>query len=984
MKKIVLVLTNLGLSFLFVSTNGFAQSGDLINIDSKDTGSNGIEKNGDELIAQSFTFTECGLDYVFAANKVTDRVSYPTGTGLPSGLSISGIPAGATIVKALLYWAITVDITGTPNFSINGQAGIADLIGTGTEKCWYGSTLYNDPNYTVTDLVTQNYRADVTSMVTGNGVYSVDLTDWSRLVDGLGIIVVYKQTNQAWEGTLVIKDGCNTLDHYNNLNEFLPTVSPCVDACNVKTFSIVSDFATQSGDMNHFYSFAGGALISKNDLFFQIDEFINPFPLTAGTQTIAYNIKSDMYIASTDCFNLEANGLYFRTYSCTSCADNFQPTIAVEEASCGQCDGSATITANGGSAPFSVSWNPGVASGTNLMTVSNLCEGDYSVQLSDNSGCITFIDSFYVSGTPAFVVDSVLFQETNCTICNGVIEVVITNPPSNLNYTLTLNGSTLVTQTNNGYFGSLCAGTYELAVLDSSGCSYNQTIVINQLSNIVIDSVVTAADNGCIGNCNGIISVFPNSGLEYSIDGGATWQNSSIFNQVCSANYTVIIQDNLGCTNQQIINISFSPLQISGGSDVTLCENGSSTLNVTASGGQVPYTYNWSPNIGNVASISVSPSANQQYTVSVVDGLGCQSSDVVFNVTLLSPITLSDINDLNYCEGNSMVLNSTVVGGNGNYTYQWIDSSSQLILGQNSSLNFSLGGTGTVFLIVEDDCSSTPDTISFTYLEENQPTINLVSSNLTGCPPFSTSLSILNSPSSSNFIWNIGGEIINSPLLNLDYTTSAIGCQDINLILQSAAGCTFSYLFDQVFCVSPLPTATFNYNPIELTTLNSSFNLINTSDLSFIPHWSISSNATISDVNVNFPIVTYALNAADSIDVCLEVVDTFGCTANVCETIPISNEFLLYVPNSFTPDGDSFNQEFMPVTNIDIDDTYQFLIFNRWGTQIFETTDPLKGWDGTYLGKNAQEGTYTWKIIMTKNSNSDGNQLFVGHVNLLK
>ena len=970
------------MSILFASSTCIGQDGGISNPTSKNDASE-MEKNGDLSIHQSFSFTDCGLDYVFVSKKVTDRISYPTGTGLPCGMTISGIPAGAVIVKSLLYWTITVDVSGTPNFSINGQNGVANLIGTGNAKCWYPSTLYDDPSYSATQLLTQDYRADVTAMVTGNGNYSVNLTDWSRLIDGIGIIVVYKQPGTAWEGTLVINDGCKTVDQGNNTNEVLPTVSPCVDACFVKTFNIVSDFATQSSGSYHYYTM-NGIQHQVDDVFYQIDEIVNPFPLPAGTQTISYNIKSSMYANSTDCFNLEANGLYFRTYSCSSCADNFQPNLVVNDASCGQCDGSATITANGGTSPYSVQWNPSVAAGNNLFSVSSLCEGDYSVTLSDNSGCITFVDSFSVAGTAPFVVDSVTFNPTPCSACNGNIDVAISNPTGTLTYNLTMVGGTTTTQTNNGYFGSLCAGTYNLSVVDANGCDYAEVIVIQQTSNVAIDSIQITVDNGCAGNCNGTISVFPTTGLTYSINGGSNWQNTSVFNQVCAANYTVMIQDNFGCTNSQTVSINASPLQLSNGQDTTICQNGSATLGITISGGQIPYTYNWNPVNTNTPNIIVSPTATQIYSVSVTDALGCQSSISNFNVTVLPPISVSSLPDLHYCEGISTLLNTTVTGGTGNYQYAWVDLASQQILGTNSTLTFTHSGTGTVLLIVKDDCSTTPDTVSFNYFEESQPLLNLTTSNSIGCPPFSTSLALSNVPSGATINWNIGGQTFNSAPSTLDFSTSTVGCQDVVATITTTSGCIFSNTFNQVFCVTPLPNALFQYSPIEPTTMNSSIDLIYASDYSYLPHWSISSNAHISDPTVYNPTINYAFTQADSIHVCLTVTDTIGCMADICTSIIVENEFLLYVPNSFTPDGDDFNQEFIPVTNIDPSETYQFMIFNRWGNMIFESKDPTKGWDGSYLGKRAQDGTYTWKIVMTKNSKTDGNQLFVGHVNLLK
>jgi gliding motility-associated-like protein len=97
------------------------------------------------------------------------------------------------------------------------------------------------------------------------------------------------------------------------------------------------------------------------------------------------------------------------------------------------------------------------------------------------------------------------------------------------------------------------------------------------------------------------------------------------------------------------------------------------------------------------------------------------------------------------------------------------------------------------------------------------------------------------------------------------------------------------------------------------------------------------------------------------------------------------NPALIYfVPNTFTPDGDDFNNVFKPVISTGFSvDKYQFLIFNRWGELIFETQDIGEGWDGTYKGKMCQDGTYTWKLIIMQSFDAE-KIVDVGHVNLLR
>jgi gliding motility-associated-like protein len=102
----------------------------------------------------------------------------------------------------------------------------------------------------------------------------------------------------------------------------------------------------------------------------------------------------------------------------------------------------------------------------------------------------------------------------------------------------------------------------------------------------------------------------------------------------------------------------------------------------------------------------------------------------------------------------------------------------------------------------------------------------------------------------------------------------------------------------------------------------------------------------------------------------------------------VYEELIFYVPNTFTPDYDNYNQFFTPVFTSGYDPfDYNLYIFNRWGELIFESHNAQIGWDGSY-GANkeiemVQDGTYTWKLEF-KVTKNDERKMFVGHVNVLR
>lgn len=70
----------------------------------------------------------------------------------------------------------------------------------------------------------------------------------------------------------------------------------------------------------------------------------------------------------------------------------------------------------------------------------------------------------------------------------------------------------------------------------------------------------------------------------------------------------------------------------------------------------------------------------------------------------------------------------------------------------------------------------------------------------------------------------------------------------------------------------------------------------------------------------------------------------------------------VFIPNTFTPNGDEINAEFLPVVSFVKPDNYCLMIFDRWGQKIFETNDRLKGWDGKKNGNKVKSGTYVYKF----------------------
>ncbi len=110
----------------------------------------------------------------------------------------------------------------------------------------------------------------------------------------------------------------------------------------------------------------------------------------------------------------------------------------------------------------------------------------------------------------------------------------------------------------------------------------------------------------------------------------------------------------------------------------------------------------------------------------------------------------------------------------------------------------------------------------------------------------------------------------------------------------------------------------------------------------------------------------------------ITVTDENGCIATDLVTVNVQLDFT--VPNAFTPNGDGLNDQF--IVRADFLETFEMVIYNRWGEEIFRSEDILKGWDGMFNDKEQEVGTY---MFLVKATTINGNELLkTGTVSLLR
>ncbi len=367
-------------------------------------------------------------------------------------------------------------------------------------------------------------------------------------------------------------------------------------------------------------------------------------------------------------------------------------TVTTTNASCfGGCNGSASVTASGGTGALTYVWNPG---GQTTTTATGLCAGSYTLGVQDANGCAV---------TQLFSITAPAILQANITsvspTCFGNCDGTATSAPIGGTGTYTYSWNTSPVQTTATATG-LCSGSYTLTLSDANGC------VINQPVTIAAPPALTQA-NGVAGAtcnlCNGSIALIASGGTPPYSFFWSTGATTATITGLCAGIYIDTVMDSKGCLSVDTIPVSNTtgPLITVASTSVTCfgaC-NGTGTV-TSATGDGPPWIYLWTFT-GQTTQTATGLCVGQHFAT-VEDTNGCKTIlpvNIVQPAQLLANPVITNATCFGICNG-SIVTGAS--GGTGTYTYLWNPG-----LQTTASITGQCAGTYTLTLTDANNCVQT-------------------------------------------------------------------------------------------------------------------------------------------------------------------------------------------------------------------------------------------------------------------------------------
>ncbi|MCH2224779.1 MAG: hypothetical protein MK066_08430, partial [Crocinitomicaceae bacterium] len=519
----------------------------------------------------------------------------------------------------------------------------------------------------------------------------------------------------------------------------------------------------------------------------------------------------------------------------------------VSNENCGNGDGSIDITVSGGTAPYSFDWS-------NLETtedINDLATGAYSLTITDDAACELTV-AYNVGNNTGTLSESATVSPEICGNSGGNINLTVTGGVAPYTY-LWNNSST------NQDLSALSAGTYSVTITDDVGCTLlSQDYEVTNTAGDLEILTTTITNENCGDGAGSIDINVINGTTPYTYLWQPGLETTEDISGLSSGDYSCTITDFNGCsvtTGNLILFNQGGSLNVTTNSITDeICTDGGGQIDITVSGGTIPYTYLWS-NLETTEDISGLSAGS--YTLTVTDNNGC-TIDYVETITNSSPgfsVAIAGTVD-EFCGDGSGSISTSLTGGANPISYLWSDGQTTANATGLNAGNYSLEVTDNNGCILNTSAAIGGGGINITS--------SLISDEICGDLSGSIDVSFSGGLSPYNFIWSNGA-------ITEDITS--LGAGSYELTITGAGGC----IANESYAVGN--------NTNGLTLVSTSVTNENCGDASGAIDLTISGGSAPISYNWSNSATSQDIINLQAGSYSVIVVDGNGCTLNTTENI---------------------------------------------------------------------------------------------------
>jgi gliding motility-associated-like protein len=412
----------------------------------------------------------------------------------------------------------------------------------------------------------------------------------------------------------------------------------------------------------------------------------------------------------------------------------------------------------------------------------------------------------------------------------------------------------------------------------------------------------------------------------------------------------------LGCNSALVTNsITVNPIPTASVNPInsSICKFTQGTLQASGSAN----SFTWFPvkdlNTNTGDKVLAGPLSDESFTV-IGSALGCTNYAVANIKVLALPVPGAITSQQQYCVGDVISLT-----GSGGLSYEWQTPGHFMYAGSPATFVAVHAGFSGEYTVTTTDKNNCRGSSTFIIDLKTLPEGTLLG-NKEGCAPFCSEFSFraLNNASVTS-AWMVNGNPAGANNFNYcfvksgDYTITGSYTDPLTTCRHQQSFIVHAY---------EKPHADFEWTPEKPVAGIDEVLLISNSIGKEQTAWSwyLEQDRSFKSKQQN---TSYFFPNEGSYKIVYVVENKWSCSDTIIKLLTIEPDFVIYVPNAFTPNSDSRNESFKPsvrgITH------YSLQVFNRWGERLFETEDPEQGWDGSYEGQLCKQDSYVWRIVLT-------------------